>query len=145
MPAFSGSFQGTVRGQSSASVLDQANHMLGIAAVSGTQKTADDRWNNSSITYWGITDMVGGSGTQHGYFVDDHGAAGRDFGTFEGKVSSAGGQFTVQGNWKYTGGTGDFTDLSGGGTFTTRMTSPTDVEATWQGTYELGTVRVRGA
>jgi hypothetical protein len=143
MPAFSGSFSGIVRGQSTVTALDQANHILGLAGISGTQKTTDEKWNNSSITYWGISDIVGGSGTQHGYFVDDHGAAGRDFGTFEGKVTTVGGQLTVEGNWKYTGGTGEFSGLTGGGTFTTRMTSPTEVQATWQGAYELGTVKAR--
>jgi hypothetical protein len=143
MPAFSGSFSGIVRGQSTVTALDQANHILGLAGISGTQKTTDEKWNNSSITYWGISDIVGGNGTQHGYFVDDHGAAGRDFGTFEGKVTTADGQLTVEGNWKYTGGTGEFSGLTGGGTFTTRMTSPTEVQATWQGAYELGTVKAR--
>src|SRR5271169_1545051 len=111
MPAFSGSFNGIVRGQSTVTALDQPNHLLGVAGISGTQKSSDEKWNNTTITYWGITDTVGGSGTQHGYFVDDHGAAGRDSGTFEGNVTSIGGQVTVEGNWRYTGGTGDFSDI----------------------------------
>ena len=143
MPAFSGSFTGTVRGQSMVSAFDQPNHILGLAGISGTQKSADEKWNNSTVTYWGITDTVGGNGTQHGYFVNDHGNAGRDYGTFEGKVTTAGGQVTVQGTWQYTGGTGDFRKITGKGSFTTRLSSPTEVEATWQGAYELGAAKAR--
>jgi hypothetical protein len=143
MPAFSGSFTGIVRGQSMVSALDQPNHILSLAGISGTQKSADEKWNNSTVTYWGITDIVDGKGTQRGYFVNDHGNAGRDFGTFEAKVTTVGGQVTVEGTWQYTGGTGDFRELTGKGTFTTRLTSPTEVEATWQGAYELGTAKAR--
>ncbi len=145
MPAFSGSFHGMVRGESTVNAAVQPGHMLGLAAISGTQTTEDRNWNGVPMTYWGISDMVGGGGTQHGYFSDDHGAAGRDFGTFEGKISMVNGQPTVEGTWEYTGGTGDFSNLSGGGTFTTRMTSPTDVEATWEGAYELGAAKARSA
>jgi hypothetical protein len=107
--------------------LDQPNHILSLAGISGTQKSSDEKWNNSTVTYWGITDTVDGKGTQRGYFVNDHGNAGRDFGAFEAKVASVGGQVTVEGTWQYTGGTGDFRELTGKGTFTTRLTSPTEV------------------
>jgi hypothetical protein len=143
MPAFSGSFNGSVRGQSMVSAFDQPNHILSLAGITGTQKSSDEKWNNSTITYWGFTDTVGGNGTQRGYFVNDHGNAGRDFGTFEAKVTTVGGQITVEGTWQYTGGAGDFRELTGKGTFKTRLTSPTDVEGTWQGAYELAAAKAR--
>jgi hypothetical protein len=43
----------------------------------------------------------------------------------------------VEGKWQYTGGAGDFAGITGNGTFKTRLTSPTTVEGSWQGTYEL--------
>jgi hypothetical protein len=144
MPAFSGSFTGIVRGQTIVPALDQPNHILSLAGISGTQKSSDAKWNNSAMTYWGITDTVDGNGTQRGYFVNDHGNAGHDSGTFEAKVTTVGGQATVEGTWQYTGGTGDFRDITGKGTFRTRLTSPTEVEATWQGAYELGAAKARG-
>src|SRR5712692_2010718 len=58
MPAFSGSFTGTVRGQSMVSAFDQPDHILGLAGISGTQKSADEKWNNSTVPYWGITDAT---------------------------------------------------------------------------------------
>ena len=133
----SGSFSGSIRTQSVISLNDVPNHSLGVAEVSGTQSASDPRWNNSAITYWGTTDMQGTQGTQRGYFLNDHGAAGQDRGTFEGSVSVAGGQLVVEGKWQYTGGTGEFAGITGSGTFKTRLTSPTTVEASWQGIYEL--------
>ena len=89
------------------------------------------------VTYWGTADLVGGSGPQRGYFVDVHANGDRDIGTFEGKVKTAGGQVTIEGTWKYSDGTGQFKGLTGGGTYKGRMTSPTEVENTWEGTYQL--------
>jgi hypothetical protein len=143
MPAFSGSFSGTVRGQSSVLVPDQPDHTLSLAGVAGTQKSADPKWNNSAISYWACTDLAGTQGTQRGYFVNDHGSNGGARGTFEGNVSIVAGQPVVQGTWKYTGGEGSFASITGGGTFTTKLTSPTALETTWEGAYELASARAK--
>jgi hypothetical protein len=137
MLALSGSFSGSIRTQSTVSVSDQAAHSLGVAEISGTQKSSDAKWNNSTITYWGVTDMLGTQGTQRGYFVNDHGSAGQDRGTFEGNVAVVAGEVVAEGKWQYTGGAGTFAGIRGGGTFKTKLTSPTTVEASWQGEYEL--------
>ena len=137
MPNFSGSFTGQITTQTAIRLTDQPNHDLSVAEVHGTQKSSDARWNGGAITYWGVTDLQDGKGTQTGYFSTQHGDNGRDFGTFEGKVTTAGGQMVVEGSWKFTGGAGEFKGLSGGGTFKTKLTSPTDLECSWQGAYEL--------
>ena len=139
MVAVSGSFSGSIRTQAVIS-RDQPNHSLGVAEVRGTQSSADPRWNNCPITYWATTDMRGAQGVQNGYFLNDHGAAGQDRGSFEGTVSIAGGEVAVEGTWQYTGGAGDFADITGGGTFKVKLTSTTTVEASWQGTYALAAV-----
>jgi hypothetical protein len=84
---------------------------------------------------------VDGKGSQSGYFVNDHGADGRDWGTFEGRVASNGAQVTVEGKYHFTGGSGKFKGLSGNGTFKTKMNSPREVHATWQGAYELASAK----
>ena len=137
MLALSGAFSGSIRTQTVLSLNDQPDHSLGVAEISGTQSSSDPNWNNSTITYWGTTDMQGTRGTQRGYFVNDHGSAGQDRGTFEGNVSVVAGQFTVEGTWQYTGGTGRFAGITGSGTFKTKLTSPTTIEGSWRGTYEL--------
>ena len=77
MVTVSGSFSGSIHTQSVISVNDQPNHSVGVAEISGTQSSSDPKWNNSTITYWGTTDMKGTQGVQRGYFVNDHGSAGQ--------------------------------------------------------------------
>jgi len=99
MLAVSGAFSG-IRTQSLIS-LDQPDHSLAVAEVRGVQSSNDARWNNAAITYWATTDMQGTQGMQRGYFHNDHGAAGHDRGSFEGKVSLASGDVVVEGEWQY--------------------------------------------
>jgi hypothetical protein len=143
MPNFSGFFSGTIRAQTVIALPDQPDHTLSLAAVSGTQKSSDPKWNNSAINYWGTTGAFGVRGVQRGYFVNDHGSDGLDRGTFEGNLSIHGGQPVVEGKWQYTGGEGNFSGITGGGTFKTKLTSATALEATWQGAYELATVKAQ--
>lgn len=143
MPEMNGSFAGKIRVQTAIGLTDRPNHEMNLAEVSGAQKASDERWNGAVVNYWGITDMLDGKGTQTGYFTNDHGQQGRDFGTFEGKATAVGGQLTVEGSWKFTGGTGEYRGLSGNGTFKTKMTSPTDADCSWKGTYELARAQAR--
>ena len=137
MTSITGSFSGKITKNSSLILTDLANHDMSIAEVSGIQASPDALWNNAKITYWGVTDLLGGKGIQHGYYNNIHGDKGREWGTFEGKVSTAGGAMTVEGTWKIEGGDGDFRGVTGNGTFKTVAKSETEVEATWAGTYEL--------
>jgi hypothetical protein len=140
MQNVSGSFSGRATTQAIISLQDTPNHNLNLLEVAGVQKTSDDVWNDARITYWGTADLIDGSGPQRRYFVNVHSNGDRDTGTFEGKVITAAGQVTIEGTWKYVGGTGMFRGLKGGGTYKGRMTSPTKVENTWEGTYELTTI-----
>jgi hypothetical protein len=137
MPFITGSFSGKITKQSSLPLADQPNHEMGIGEVTGIQKSEDPLWNNANITYWAVTELLDGQGTQRGYYNNVHGDKGRDWGTFEGKVSTTGGAVTVEGTWKFAGGDGEFRGVTGGGTFKTVMKSETELEATWDGTYEL--------
>lgn len=137
MPSISGSFSGNITHQSALDVTDQPNHLVAIAEVNGVQSSPDPLWNDSKIAYWGINDLVNGEGTQTGYFNNLHPDGGRDFGTFAGKVSNAGGTMTVEGTFTFSGGDGQYRGITGGGTFKTAAKSETEVEATWQGSYEL--------
>src|ERR1035438_4398247 len=94
-----GSFAGNSTQQSTITPTDQPNHAMNIAEVRGTQKSADPLWNNSKIAYWGVTDLLDGKGTQHGYFNNIHPNGGRDFGTFEGKVTTTGSGMAVEGTY----------------------------------------------
>jgi hypothetical protein len=137
MANLSGSFSGHIKSQSAIVVPDQSGHDLVLGEVVGTQKSADPNWNNASLTYAATTDLIDGKGTQRGYFLNTRADGDRDWGTFEGRVTTVNGLLTVEGTYQETGGTGKFKGITGNGTFKTRMTSPRDVEATYQGTYQL--------
>src|SRR2546421_2931186 len=119
MPSISGSFSGTITKQFGLDLNDQSNHLLAIAEVNGTQRSSDPLWNDSKISYWGINDLLNSEGTQTGYFNNLHPDGGRDFGTFEGKVSTTGGTMTVEGTFTFTGGEGGDRGDFGDGTVKT--------------------------
>src|SRR5688572_11687747 len=135
MPFVTGSFSGKITRHSALPLTDQPNHDLSIGEVVGTQKSDDPLWNDANITYWAITDLIDGEGSQRGYYKNVHGDKGHEWGTFEGKVT--GGGTTVEGTWKITAGDGEFGGVTGSGNFKTMMKSETDIEATWDGKYEL--------
>jgi hypothetical protein len=143
MPSITGSFSGRITKQSAMPLIDQPNHELSIAEISGTQKSADPLWNNANITYWGGTDLLDGQGSQRGYYNNVHADKGRDWGTFEGKVTTSGGAMTVEGTWKFAGGDGEYRGITGGGKFKTVMKSETELEASWEGNYELAKAQTR--
>jgi hypothetical protein len=137
MPNISGSFKGSTTSQTIVSLQDAPGHELNLAQINGVQKSPDANWNGAKLTYWGAADLVAGSGTQRGYFVNERADGDRDIGTFEGKITTAGGQVTLAGTYTHTGGTGKFSGLSGGGTYKGRAISPAELEMTWEGTYQL--------
>jgi hypothetical protein len=77
---------------------------------------------------------VGGNGEQCGYFRNEHPNGDVSYGTFLAKVTNG----TMTGTWQFTGGSGKFAKLTGGGVLDGKQTSPTDSEMTWSGSYSLG-------
>ena len=137
MSKVSGSFTGRATVQTSAVIPDTAGHELGLVEVEGPQKSSDPLWSDVRITYWGTADLVAGSGPQRGYWLNRHHNGETDWGTFEGKISTAGGQAMMEGVWTWTGGTGKFKGIRGGGKYKGRFTSPTEVINDWDGEYQL--------
>jgi hypothetical protein len=88
-----------------------------LAEIHGTQKSPDPSWNNARLRYYGLTDLVAGNGSQHGYFANEHADGDRDCGTFEGKVTTTGGQATIEGTFTFTSGAGKLKGIRGNGTF----------------------------
>ena len=137
MSTMTGSFIGKITQQSALTLTDQPNHTMSIGEVQGVQKSPDPLWNDSKITYWGVTEMLNGKGTQHGYFSDNHGEGGREWGTFEASVTTAGGGMTLEGTFKIADGDGKYRGITGGGKFKSVMKSETEIECTWDGSYEM--------
>jgi hypothetical protein len=131
-------FTGQSTVQANFSLQDIPGHEMCLMEINGLQSSSDENWKDAKIHYWVTTDMIRGNGQQRGYFINEHPNGDRDCGTFEGTISSnANGQITLEGTWKYTHGTGKFSDISGGGKFRGRMTSPTEVDMSVEGSYQL--------
>jgi len=132
-----GSYSGSVQSQSVAVVPDQPGHEVGLTVIFGFQRSIDAHWEGAKMTYWGLSDTVAGSGRQHGYFLNEHRTGEQTYGTFDAKISATGAEVVVEGQWRFSGGTGTYATISGSGPFTARLTSPTDVEMNWVADYEL--------
>jgi hypothetical protein len=142
MQNISGSFSAHITAETTLFPDDQANHQVQLAEIHATQQSSDPIWNNSQLTYCGVTDVVSGAGTQHGYYVNQHPNGDRDCGTFEGKVTTSGGQTTIEGTFTFTTGTGTLKGIRGNGSFKGRQISPTEIEMSWTGAYEVAASRV---
>jgi hypothetical protein len=112
--------------------------MIATSVATAVQRTSDANWNGAKVTIWGTADTVAGNGEQHGYFKNEHASGDVDFGTFDATVTMSGGEATLAGTWRFTGGTGRFAKVTGNGVFNGTQTSPTVSKATWSGTYDLG-------
>jgi hypothetical protein len=145
MASISGSFSAYVAAETTLFPDDQPNHQLQIAEIRATQKSDDPSWNNARITYYGLTDLIEGNGTQRGYFANEHKDGDRDCGTFEGKVTTAGGQVSLEGTFAFTSGTGKLKGIRGNGSFKGRQVSTTQIEMSWTGSYEVAATAGRVA
>jgi hypothetical protein len=137
MTETSGSFTGRTRMLHALSLADVPGHELQTIEVVGTQSSPDEKWNGARVTYWAVSDIVAGSGSQSGYYVNEHPDGGHEHGTFEGKVTTDADGTRIEGMWHITDGTGLYAGAKGEGTFQVRLTSPTEGECSWQGRYEL--------
>jgi len=64
-------------------------------------------------------------------------------GTYEGKVPTADGQNTIEGMFAFTGGSGKFKGIAGGGKYKGRFTWPVDVVCDWEGQYQLAQAKAQ--
>ncbi len=94
-------------------------------------------WDGAKLTYVGTADVIGGNGEQRGYFHNTHTDGAVSHGTFVAKVSAPAGAVTVEGTWTLAGGSGSLAGVKGGGVFKAQMTSPTDSQMTWSGSYQV--------
>ncbi len=136
-----GTFTGKIRTQTVSALFHENNHALTLVEVVGTHASTDPLWNGARITYWGTGDLVNGSGSQHGYWCNEHAEGDRDWGTFEGTLNLSGQQASMEGTYKITGGIGKFKGISGGGTYKGHFPSPADVVNNWDGDYTFASAQ----
>jgi len=136
-----GNFSGKIKTQAAATLFHDDNRALTLVEVAGIQTSSDPLFNGAKITYWGTSDLQNGNGPQKGYWCNERTDGDRDWGTFEGKVTASGQQVTMEGTFKFTGGTGKFKGITGGGTYKGHFPSATDVVDQWEGEYTLASAK----
>jgi hypothetical protein len=136
-----GTFSGKITTQAVASLFHEDNRALTLVVVAGPQTSPDPLYNGARITYWGTSDLQNGNGPQKGHWCNEHTDGDRDWGTFEGRIITSGQQVSMEGTFKFTGGTGKFKDITGGGKYKGHFPSITDVVNNWEGEYPLASAK----
>lgn len=137
MPNFTGSLKGTNIALTMISCNDTPGHQLILRAGSAQQTCSDPLFNNTRHNSYSSADVTNGNGREHGYFVNEHANGDREGGSWEGTITTKEGNVSFEGSWKYTHGTGQFAGISGNGKFKGKMSSPSDSEVTFEGSYQL--------
>src|SRR5215470_4923268 len=83
----------------------------------------------------GAGDIHGDKGTSHGYYVDAMANGDKAFVHWQGTDSMKDG--TSEGKWTYTGGTGKFKGLKGGGTYKGKTAQDGTISFDVEGEYTL--------
>ena len=144
MTNMSGSFVGKASVNTTVSLRDLPNHELSLVEIRGPQRSTESLWNEATITYWCTLDLVQGNGIQRGYYCNERSDGSSDSGSFEGKVQAAGGLVTLEGTWQSAAGTGRLSGVRASGSYRGRMISPTEVDMSWDGAYELPAAQAAG-
>ena len=137
MSKITGSFSGRANWQTAVPLPHAPGRVMSLGEISGPQTCDDPDWEGVTITYWGSADLHNGSGPQSGHWVNNHPNGDQDYGVFEGRITTSGSQTIMEGTFTYTGGTGKFASIRGGGTYKGHFPSADQVENTWEGEYEL--------
>jgi hypothetical protein len=100
---------------------DKPGHELVQTVRTDMTSGADADWNETSVTNYGQSDLVDGSGTVSGYAVRTHKNGDKTYYRYEGKIRATGtgsARETVgEGTVELIGGTGRFANAKGNGTF----------------------------
>jgi hypothetical protein len=137
MPDVSGTCASKLQSQTLVTIPGHDNHQIGVITTIGKHSSPGSPWNDAILTYVGTADLINGNGKQNGYFHNAHPNGDTSSGTFEATVTAVDGTMRIEGQWDLTEGTGGLAIVKGTGRFEAKMTSLTDSEMTWSGTYDL--------
>jgi len=120
---------------------DKPGHELTMARRMDTISYSDPTFSSGQAIVASVSDYTAGSGAHRGYFAITHPVGDRTFSSYEGMTKAtpkpAGpAEVTFEGTWRYTGGTGKFEGITGGGTYKGGLT-PAGVAYEFEGQYTL--------
>jgi len=116
-------------------------HEITLLNFLGLDNSADPDFNNIQVNSIGISDYIAGTGTSKGYRTVTHPGGDNTFASYEGMTktvmkSDGSSDTTFEGKWWFTGGTGKFKGISGGGTYNGKITGE-GYAYQWEGEYEI--------
>jgi hypothetical protein len=120
---------------------DVPDHAMSLTTRLDVWHSSDPEWNDVRVTGFFFADYSGMTGANRGHEFVDHPGGDRTFDAFEGVshgVMKPDGTWeaTFEGTWRFTGGTGRYAGITGGGTFRgTRTASWADYQ--WECEYEV--------
>ena len=128
----------------SAAVADTDGHNLSLQIYTGTNASTGEADFMSGATSRNVSfsDLVMGTGTHRGYVEFDKDGS-KTFSSFEGKITTVVGadgkaDTSFKGTFTFTGGTGQFVGITGGGTYKGQFNDAGQLVADWWGEYTLG-------
>ncbi len=122
--------------QSTADPGDKPGHMLMQTVNLSTTTCSNEEWNDSRMVDAQQADQHGESGSHTGYGYHMHKNGDRSFFKYWGtQKATGGGMMSQEGKFEWTGGTGKFQNIKGGGSYTCKGTM-TSNECDWEGEVE---------
>lgn len=120
---------------------DNRSHVLALSNYHEVDNYAEPLFNNVQANEVVATDYMGGTGAMRGYRVSTYPGGDKTFMAIEGLEKTvmkpgAPPKTSFEGKWRYTGGTGKFKGITGGGTFKGKVTKA-GVTYEWEGEYEV--------
>ena len=107
---------------------DKPGHEVTMVRRMDTLTYSDPLFASGQAMVVAFTDYVAGNGPHRGYFATSHPSGDRTFTSYEGATTatlqpSGPPKVTFEGKWQFTGGTGKFEGVTGGGTYKGGLTS----------------------
>jgi len=121
---------------------DNPKHEVSLIRRQDTDVCSDPAFGTFQVDTVNFSDYyVRGTGAQRGYRIATHASGDKTFSAYEGitqveRDQSGVDRYSFSGRWWYTGGTGRFSGIAGGGTYTGRLTAA-GVVYEWEGEYEM--------
>ncbi len=115
---------------------DSPGHMMMQTVAMSKTTSSNPAWNEVMMVDYQQMDQHGENGTHVGYGYHKHQAGDQTFFKYWGTQKAAGdGKMSFEGKFEWTGGTGKFKNIKGGGTYTCSGTA-TGNTCDWQGEGE---------
>jgi hypothetical protein len=107
---------------------DDPKHELVLFIRRDTTTSSDPDWDGTEVMVYGQSDEVAGTGTHRGYNRRLYKNGDTTYSSYEGThkttVKEDGSrETTIEGTYKFTGGTGKFKNIKGGGTYRGKVTA----------------------